>query len=193
MTGSPSPVGATLRPGGVNFSLYSRNATGVELLLFDSADDAMPARVIRIDPGSNLTYHYWHVFVPGIQAGQLYGYRVWGPFDPGNGLRFDPMLGGPVGMAVGAAAGFVLGGATDVARSRVERHFAAEVERALEPGHSAVVAEIDEESTNAVDERMEALGGHVMRQAFSDVADTRYAQELAKLRARIGKWKVRES
>jgi len=91
VTGSPSPVGATLRPGGVNFSLYSRNATGVELLLFDSADDAMPARVIRIDPGSNLTYHYWHVFVPGIQAGQLYGYRVWGPFDPGNGLRFDPM------------------------------------------------------------------------------------------------------
>jgi len=103
------------------------------------------------------------------------------------------MLGGPVGMAVGAAAGFVLGGATDVARSRVERHFAAEVERALEPGHSAVVAEIDEESTDAVDERMEALGGHVMRQAFSDVADTRYAQELAGLRARIGKWKVRES
>jgi glycogen operon protein len=91
MTSVPSPLGATVRRDGVNFSVYSRNATGVELLLFDREDDARPARVIRIDPESNRTYYYWHVFVPGIQSGQLYAYRVWGPSDPANGLRFDPM------------------------------------------------------------------------------------------------------
>jgi glycogen operon protein len=46
--------------------------------------------VIRIDPSSNRTYHYWHVFVPGVRAGQIYGYRVEGPFDPARGMRFDP-------------------------------------------------------------------------------------------------------
>jgi isoamylase len=49
-----------------------------------------PSHVIRLDPTTNRTYHYWHVFVPGLQAGQLYGYRVHGPFDPAKGLRFDP-------------------------------------------------------------------------------------------------------
>jgi len=73
----------------VNFSLYSRNATGAELLLFERQDDARAARVIRVDSGANLTYHYWHVFVPGLEPGQLYGYRVQGPSDPANGLRFD--------------------------------------------------------------------------------------------------------
>ncbi len=62
---------------------------GVELLLFDSIDDARPTRVIRIDP-SNRTYHYWHIFVPGVKAGQIYAYRVKGPFDPPSGMRFDP-------------------------------------------------------------------------------------------------------
>jgi len=76
--------------GGVNFSLYSRDATGVELLLFDQPDDPKPSHIIGLDPESHRTYHYWHVFVPGIQAGQIYGYRAYGPFDPANGLRFDP-------------------------------------------------------------------------------------------------------
>jgi glycogen operon protein len=74
----------------VNFSVFSRHATGVELLLFDHADDAKVAGVIRIDPITNRTYHYWHVFVPGLTAGQIYGYRVEGRSDPTNGLRFDP-------------------------------------------------------------------------------------------------------
>jgi glycogen operon protein len=74
----------------VNFSLYSHNASGVELLLFDHEDDSGPARVIRLDPYTNRTYYYWHVFVPEVHAGQIYAYRVAGPFDPGNGLRFDP-------------------------------------------------------------------------------------------------------
>jgi isoamylase len=74
--------------GGVNFSVYSRDATGVDLLLFDS-EDVPPSRIIRLDPSANRTYHYWHVFVPGLQPGQLYGYRAHGPFDPHQGLRFD--------------------------------------------------------------------------------------------------------
>ena len=83
------PLGATVLPGGVNFSVYSRNASGVELLLVDREDDAPPARVIAVDPLANRTSHYWHVFVRGIRAGQLYGYRVHGPFDAANGMRFD--------------------------------------------------------------------------------------------------------
>ena len=60
-------------------------------MLFDRVDaGAHVARVIRIDPAANRTYHYWHVFVPGVTPGQLYGYRVEGPWDPANGMRFDP-------------------------------------------------------------------------------------------------------
>ncbi|HSE35778.1 MAG TPA: glycogen debranching protein GlgX [Blastocatellia bacterium] len=88
--GRSSPLGATVADGGVNFSLFSRSATGVELLLFDRADDARPARVIRVDHTTNRTYHYWHVMVPHLQPGQIYGYRVQGPLDPSSGLRFDP-------------------------------------------------------------------------------------------------------
>src|SRR5580765_8380282 len=79
--GESCPLGATVFPHGVNFSLYSRRASDVELLLFDREDDAQPARIIRFDPVANLTYHYWHVFVPNLQPGQLYGYRVRGPSD----------------------------------------------------------------------------------------------------------------
>jgi glycogen operon protein len=88
-TGHSSPLGATVVNGGVNFSLYSRDATGVELVFFDQADDRRAARVIVLDPASNRTYYYWHVFVPGIQPGQIYGYRARGPYDPGQGTRFD--------------------------------------------------------------------------------------------------------
>ena len=59
-------------------------------MLFDHEDDARPSRFIRLDPAKNRTYHYWHSFVPGIRSGQLYGYRVYGSSDPGNGFRFDP-------------------------------------------------------------------------------------------------------
>src|SRR5271157_5071694 len=89
-SGRSSPLGATIIDDGVNFSIFSRNASGVELLLFDREDDARPTAAIRIDPADNRTYHYWHVFVPGVQPGQIYGFRVRGPFDPARGLRFDP-------------------------------------------------------------------------------------------------------
>jgi isoamylase len=88
--GCSAPLGATPSPDGVNFSVFSRHATGVELLLFDNVDDTKPARVVRLDPSVNRTYHYWHVFVPDVRLSQLYAYRVDGPFDPSSGLRFDP-------------------------------------------------------------------------------------------------------
>ena len=84
------PLGATIADGGANFSLFSRGATGVELLFFDNESDARPSRVIPIDPAANRTYHYWHVFVPGVEPGQIYGYRVQGASDPSKGMRFDP-------------------------------------------------------------------------------------------------------
>jgi isoamylase len=83
-----SPLGSTIYKSGVNFSIFSRAATGMELLLFDHEDDARPERIIPIDP-STRTYHYWHVFVPGLQSGQIYGYRAHGPYDPASGMRFD--------------------------------------------------------------------------------------------------------
>src|SRR5262245_59987451 len=64
--GASFPLGATLRDGGANFSVFSRTAGGIELLLFDRNDDARPARVIAIDPVEGRSYHYWHVFVPGV-------------------------------------------------------------------------------------------------------------------------------
>jgi len=90
IAGQSSPLGATVCHDGTNFSVYSREASGVELLLFDREDDARPSCVIRVDPTANRTYHYWHAFVPGVQPGQIYGYRVHGPFEPAKGLRFDP-------------------------------------------------------------------------------------------------------
>ena len=88
--GASSPLGATCSRQGVNFSVFSKHATGVELLLFEGVDDSRPSRVIRLDPGAHRTYFYWHVFVAGVRPGQLYGYRVAGPFHPEAGMRFDP-------------------------------------------------------------------------------------------------------
>src|ERR1035437_1410815 len=83
------PLGATVTAGGVNFCVYSRNATGITLALFDQADDAAPAQAIRLDPEVNRTYHYWQVFVAGLRAGQLYGYHADGPDQPDQGAVFD--------------------------------------------------------------------------------------------------------
>ncbi|WP_442485498.1 glycogen debranching protein GlgX [Aeoliella sp. SH292] len=88
--GQPSPLGPSITPEGVNFSLYSRTATGVDLVLFDHAEDATPSHVIPLDPVKNRAYHYWYTRVSGIESGQLYGYRVRGPNTPAIGWRFDP-------------------------------------------------------------------------------------------------------
>jgi glycogen operon protein len=108
LSGQPSPLGAAVADGGVNFSLFSRTATGVELVFFNKGDDAKPSRVVTLDPVKNRTYHYWHTFVPGVKAGQLYGYRIQGPNDPSKGLRFDPakVLLDPYGRGVVTPKGY---------------------------------------------------------------------------------------
>ncbi|MEY3300089.1 MAG: hypothetical protein RLZZ597_3349 [Cyanobacteriota bacterium] len=90
LPGQSYPLGATVYAIGVNFCLYSKHATGVEILLFDSENIVEPSRVIALDPRWNRTSYYWHVFVPGLKVGQIYAYRVHGPFDPAQGHRFDP-------------------------------------------------------------------------------------------------------
>jgi glycogen operon protein len=92
----------------VNFSVFSKHATGIDLLLFDHLDEPRPARVISIDPVTSRQYHYWHVFVPGVQAGQVYGYRARGPLDPANGHRFDAqkVLLDPYGRGVVVPKGY---------------------------------------------------------------------------------------
>ncbi|MFN6129834.1 MAG: glycogen debranching protein GlgX [Planctomycetota bacterium] len=103
-----SPIGATEMEGGTNFNLFSRHATGVELLLFDRDDDAIPARAISLDLRHNRTYNYWHVFVPKVYAGQLYAYRVLGPYEPQCGMRFDSqkVLLDPYGRGVVVPRGY---------------------------------------------------------------------------------------
>ena len=100
--GSSAPLGATACDGGVNFSVFSRDATLIELLLFADADALEPIRIVALNPAEHRTQHYWHVFVPGVLPGQIYGYRAHGPFAPQRGLRFDreKVLLDPYGRAV---------------------------------------------------------------------------------------------
>ena len=82
--GEPSPLGARWDREGTNFALFSENATGVELCLFDERGEQ------TILPLSEVTASVWHGYVPGVAPGQRYGFRVHGPFAPGAGHRFDP-------------------------------------------------------------------------------------------------------
>lgn len=101
-SGKSFPLGATYTSEGVNFCVFSKNSRRLELLLFNHVDETKPATVISLDSWKNRTYHYWHVFVPGLKPGQIYGYRADGPFEPHRGLRFDPekILLDPYGRAV---------------------------------------------------------------------------------------------
>ncbi len=83
--GKPYPLGSFYDGNGVNFALFSENATAVELCLFD--EQGSQTHRIKV---SNRTYNQWHIYIPGLQPGQLYGYRVDGPYDPANGHRFNP-------------------------------------------------------------------------------------------------------
>ena len=87
--GVPLPLGTRLFLDGVNFALFSRHARRVRLELFANALDAVPARSIELDPIRNRTGDVWHVWIKGILPGQLYGYRVDGPYEPGAGHRFN--------------------------------------------------------------------------------------------------------
>src|SRR5262249_35777693 len=85
--GRPYPLGATWDGSGVNFALFSENATKVELCLFDGPDDDREAHRIELKEHTDLV---WHAYLPEVVPGQIYGYRVTGPFDPAAGHRFNP-------------------------------------------------------------------------------------------------------
>jgi isoamylase len=102
-------LGASVVPGGVNFAVYARRATALDLLLFDDVDDrADAARSIALDPGLNRTGDYWHIEVPDLRPGQLYGFAAHGPWQPELGLRFDPtrVLLDPYGRGTAVPAGY---------------------------------------------------------------------------------------
>jgi len=85
--GKPYPLGATYDGKGVNFALFSERAEAVELCLFDESDPQTEKTRIRI---TEQTDYVWHIYLPDIKPGQLYGYRVYGPYEPENGLLFNP-------------------------------------------------------------------------------------------------------
>ena len=101
-SGASAPLGATVRPGGVNFSVFSKHASAIELLLFDDVNAQEPSRVIPLDGLAHRSYHYWHGFIRGVEPGQIYGYRARGPFAPERGQRFDgdKLLLDPYGLAL---------------------------------------------------------------------------------------------
>ena len=85
--GRPYPLGATWDGAGVNFALFSQNAISVELCLFDGPEGKRESERIRMP---EYTDHVWHAYLPSIRPGQLYGYRVHGPYAPELGQRFNP-------------------------------------------------------------------------------------------------------
>ena len=90
LAGSPEPWGAHQCGDGVNFALFSRHATRVRLELYQNADDSTATRIIDLDPVRHRTGDVWHVWLRGIPAGQLYAYRIEGPYQPEQGHRFNP-------------------------------------------------------------------------------------------------------
>jgi len=88
--GRAHPLGSSVSDDGTNFAVFSQNATGVDLLLFDEHDDPDPVQIIRLDPAVNKTFHFWHVFLTGLKPGMHYAYRIYGPSEPQNGHRFNP-------------------------------------------------------------------------------------------------------
>ena len=85
--GKPYPLGATWDGEGVNFALFSENATAVELCLFDGQESDKESHRILVE---ERTDQVWHVYIPGLWPGQHYGYRVHGPYEPTAGHRFNP-------------------------------------------------------------------------------------------------------
>src|SRR3954465_14507458 len=99
LPGKPFPLGATFDGKGVNFALYSENATAVDLCLFDTEKEEIESTKIRL---TERTDFIWHIYVKDLKQGQLYGYRVSGPYEPGNGHRFNynKLLSDPYAKAI---------------------------------------------------------------------------------------------
>lgn len=87
--GRPHPLGAKPEKDGVNFSVFSQNATSVELLLFENKDDKEPFQVISFDPARDDNFNFWNIFVDGLQPGCYYTYRIYGPDDKSRGHKFN--------------------------------------------------------------------------------------------------------
>jgi glycogen operon protein len=106
-SGEPFPLGARPRGHGVNFAVFSRHATGVRLDLFARPEDTSPERSFILDASRNKTGDIWHVWLAGVRSGQLYGYRVAGPYAPRQGHRFNPnkLLLDPYATAIAVAPG----------------------------------------------------------------------------------------
>jgi isoamylase len=98
--GNPVPQGAACDGQGTNFALFAETAETVELCLFDKSDDEAESQRIRIRERTN---GVWHVYIPDAKPGQLYGYRVHGPYQPEKGLRYNPnkLLLDPYTKAIG--------------------------------------------------------------------------------------------
>src|ERR1700744_6435489 len=85
--GKPYPLGATWDGVGVNFALFSEDATKVEVAFFDAVDATTEGARIELPENTD---HVWHGYFPDLEPGQLYGYRVYGPYAPNEGHRFNP-------------------------------------------------------------------------------------------------------
>ncbi len=88
--GSPIPLGVYHQPGGINFALFSRNASKVTLLLFINPEDSNPAQLIELDAQHHRTGDIWHVFVKDAGQGQTYAFNVDGPYTPEQGHLYCP-------------------------------------------------------------------------------------------------------
>ena len=121
--GVPLPMGTHEYGEGVNFAFFSRHASRVRLELFDLPGDATPARVIDFDPARNRTGDIWHVWIKGVRPGQLYAYRVDGPYQPQEGHRFNfhKLLLDPFATAISPAPNWDFGPARGYDASAPER------------------------------------------------------------------------
>lgn len=100
--GKPNKLGVTFTKEGANFCVYARLAETVELLFFDDKDATQASDIFNLSDIHNRTAYYWHVFIKGVKAGQLYAFRVNGPYRPRDGLSFKPqkVLLDPYGLLV---------------------------------------------------------------------------------------------
>jgi glycogen operon protein len=121
--GVPLPIGTHEYEGGVNFAIFSRHASRVRLELFNRPADATPARMIDLDPARNRTGDTWHVWVEGIRPGQLYAYRMDGPYQPAEGHRFNfqKLLLDPLATAISRLPNWDFGPARGYDSSAPER------------------------------------------------------------------------
>jgi uncharacterized membrane protein len=143
-------------------------------------DDVIGVHTIRIlrRDGNTITVEAVHDALPEASMGSTAVGALLG------------LLGGPVGVAIGAAGGLLIGASADYAKSRVTSDFAQHVADALAPGRVAVVAEVYEESPDAVDGRLHALGATIFRRDLADVADTEYEHEISTIKSDLANAKA---